>query len=453
MEKLFFDREYGINELLDKKMIGAIWNYVNAVSPLSIVIFDSDKSLFYNRGDIPHDSIYDILEKKQLWSDKSQDITADGLIIKIFPIVHEFETIAFFSAASFNLSEDISPLCSLFMTLISDMISKNYSLGMTEGIHKFVVEDSYESLKEKNRLLELSERKYRNLAENLEHEVDKKANEIEKVHAVLIHQDKLASIGQLAAGIAHEINNPIGFINSNLNTLFDYAKDIAETITRYSKLVNTITGIPDLPEYNEDLIIELEDLKKQERELDIFFLIDDIPKLIKESLDGAERIRKIVLDLTNFAHPGEQEIQFLDINANIDSTLNVIRNELNDKIRVIKKYGKLREIKCHAQEFNQAFMNILLNSVQAIEGEGKIEIITRMKKDTAEIIISDTGKGIAEENLSMIFNPFFTTRPVGKGTGLGLNVTYNIIKKHNGSINVRSKEGSGTEFRVCLPVT
>jgi two-component system NtrC family sensor kinase len=189
-----------------------------------------------------------------------------------------------------------------------------------------------------------------------------------------------------------------------------------------------------------------------EKEMDLDFILEDIPSLIKESREGTERIKKIVIDLKDFAHPGEQKLQYADINKNLESTLNIVWNELKYKATVTKEYGELPQVRCYPQQLNQVFMNLLVNAAQAIEKQGEIRISTQALDGQVEIKISDSGSGIPKENLSKIFDPFFTTKEVGKGTGLGLNVAYNIIQKHNGTIDVESEVGSGTTFRIRIPV-
>lgn len=272
------------------------------------------------------------------------------------------------------------------------------------------------------------------------------------MHAQLLQSDKMASIGQLAAGVAHEINNPTGFISSNLATLNDYQKDLTFLIDQYRGLIRQL-GDPEtkacagLPPGNL-----MEQIHQTEEKIDIEFLLDDIPKLVSESIEGTKRIKQIVLDLKDFAHPGESELKYSDINKNIDSTLNVVWNEIKYKAAVKKDYGELPLVKCYPQQLNQVFMNILVNAAQAINKEGAITINTLADDGHVRIKISDTGCGIQPDNIPRIFDPFFTTKEVGKGTGLGLNVAYNIIKKHNGSINVESKAGEGTSFVINLPV-
>jgi signal transduction histidine kinase len=190
-----------------------------------------------------------------------------------------------------------------------------------------------------------------------------------------------------------------------------------------------------------------------EAEMDMRFILQDGPQLISESRDGMDRIKKIVLDLKNFAHPGEQGRQLININQCIASTLNIAWNELKYNATVIKDLGQIPDIEGYPQQLNQVFMNLLVNAAQALKEKGEISIRTRQVNGSVEIKISDTGCGIPPENLEKIFEPFFTTKPVGKGTGLGLNVSYNIIKKHNGIIQAASNVGEGTTFTVLLPVS
>jgi len=268
----------------------------------------------------------------------------------------------------------------------------------------------------------------------------------EKAQNQLLISEKMASIGQLAAGVAHEINNPVGFISSNLKTLGDYHTDLVELISAYRHVVKTILGSPD-----SNLYDYAKKIAEAEKLVDIDYIINDIQELVRDCSEGTDRIKKIVIDMKDFAHPGETKPVMSDINKCLESTLHLVWNEIKYKADVHKELGALPEIECVPQQINQIFMNILVNAAQAIPERGEIHISTAKKNNGAEITIKDTGAGIPANKIDKIFDPFFTTKDPGKGTGLGLHVAYNIIKKHGGSIAVKSEVGKGTEFAIWLP--
>jgi two-component system NtrC family sensor kinase len=252
----------------------------------------------------------------------------------------------------------------------------------------------------------------------------------------------MASIGQLAAGVAHEINNPIGFVTSNLGTLQKYLGRVAEFLQRQTELFP--------PAADDDRALRLAEIRRQ---LKIAPILEDLPALVAESLDGVERVRKIVQNLKSFSRVDQSDYSLADINQCLDDTLNIIWNELKYKCTVKKEYGDLPPTRCYPQQLNQVFMNLLVNAAQAIENKGEIVITTKASETEITIAIADSGSGIPPENLGRIFEPFFTTKEVGKGTGLGLSITYDIVtKKHGGRIEVASEPGQGTTFVVTLPV-
>jgi two-component system, NtrC family, sensor kinase len=273
---------------------------------------------------------------------------------------------------------------------------------------------------------------------------------LERTQAQMLQSEKMASIGQLAAGVAHEINNPTGFVSSNLKTLGDYLEDMMRLYTDYQEMKKALEELPDgqLPEKQ---IALLEKVVATEEDIDIDFIREDSEGLIDECREGTERIKKIVEDLKHFAHPGEEKMKATDINAGLESTLNVVNNELKYKATIVKEFGDLPLVQAYPQQLNQVFMNILVNAAQSIEKSGEIKIVTTSDGDKVVVRISDTGCGIAAENLNKIFDPFFTTKDVGKGTGLGMNIAYNIINKHQGRIRAESQVGEGTTFIIELP--
>jgi signal transduction histidine kinase len=275
-------------------------------------------------------------------------------------------------------------------------------------------------------------------------------DEHKKTMLHLLQSEKMASIGQLAAGLAHEINNPTGFVSSNLNTLSKYNSDLIRLFALYQSFLNTLERSESL--VSPALSEEISQIRRFEADIDIEYLKSDIVELIKDCCEGAERIKKIVMDLKDFAHPGEDKPSFADINACLESTLHVIGNEIKYNAKIHKEFGALPSVRCYPQRLNQVFLNVIVNASQAIDSNGDITIRTRHSGHFIEIEIADNGCGISQENLSKIFDPFFTTKEVGKGTGLGLHVAYKIIQEHKGRIDVESEVGKGTCFKITIPV-
>lgn len=298
-------------------------------------------------------------------------------------------------------------------------------------------------LKAANHALEGMNSSLEDMNKNLKEKVEKQA-------AMIVQSDKMASIGLLAAGVAHEINNPLSFINSNLAALKRYIKKIDELHRKYDDvdLFLRYSGLENAPA----LLDELTEFKKSNK---TDLIMADIEDLTDESLEGIERIKTIVNDLKTFSRIDETAYNYLDINKAIETTINILWNKLKYKAEIIKNYGIIPELRCFPQKISQVLMNLILNAVQAIEEQGTITISTQLViKDAADFIqitIADTGCGIPKENISRLFDPFFTTKPVGEGTGLGLSITYEIIKSHYGTIDVSSEVGNGTEVKILLP--
>lgn len=265
--------------------------------------------------------------------------------------------------------------------------------------------------------------------------------QLEENDRQLRQSDKLASIGQLAAGVAHEINNPMGYITSNLSALQRYFTQFLELIALYEEA----SADPTNPFWPEQI-------RSLREEIDIDFLKEDIGPLFQDSIEGAVRVRRIIQDLLHFSRAGENYWEWTNLHEGLNSTLNIISNELKYKADVIKEYGDLPLVHCMPAQINQVFMNILLNAAHAIDIHGEIKIKTGQHNDQVYISITDTGCGIPPDIKANIFDPFFTTRRVGAGTGLGLSVSYGIIKKHQGHIEVESEPGKGSIFTIWLPI-
>jgi signal transduction histidine kinase len=259
----------------------------------------------------------------------------------------------------------------------------------------------------------------------------------------LIQSEKLASIGQLAAGVAHEINNPIGYIFSNFGALENYIARLLEVLDAYEQTESLIASA--------DAVAMLKVIRER---IELDYLKEDMPVLLCESREGIVRVRKIVQDLKDFSRVDvHQEWQWTDIHRGIDSTLNIVSNEVKYRADVVKEYGTLPEIECLPSQINQVVMNLVVNAAHAIkDGRGVITIRSGTDGQSVWLEVIDTGCGITKDVLPRIFDPFFTTKPVGSGTGLGLSLSYGIVQKHNGRIEVSSEPGIGTTFRVTLPI-
>jgi PAS domain S-box-containing protein len=278
-------------------------------------------------------------------------------------------------------------------------------------------------------------------------ELETVLRELQESQNRIIQQEKMASIGQLAAGVAHEINNPTGFIISNLNTLRKYMERVPEFVSIQSEAIEALSR-----QNGESEGLSLSRVDESRRSLKIDYILEDSQVLIKECLEGADRVKLIVQDLKNFSRVDGAERSAADINKVLDSTLNVVWNELKYKAAVKKEYQEMPLVVCNAGQLGQVFMNILVNAAQAIPEFGEIRVRTWEENGSIHVTISDTGSGIPEGQLGRVFEPFFTTKEVGRGTGLGLSIAYDIVKKHQGEIEVMSSVGEGTTFAVKIPV-
>ncbi len=264
--------------------------------------------------------------------------------------------------------------------------------------------------------------------------------ELKEKQAALLHQDKMSCIGQLATGIAHDINNPVGFISHNL-TLFDrYFQRLEQFFSLQQELIKSLAS----REIKTGWKKAWSDFKVDE-------IFEEIPVMLEECQDGTTRITQIVQGLRTFTHNETPKYQLTDLHHCLDSTLSILRYEFKNKIKVVQDYGDIPQRYCYLQQMNQLFMNLLLNACQSITESGEIHIRTWTENQMICIVVSDTGCGIPQGKLEKIYEPFFTTKPIGIGTGLGLSIVYEIVIRHQGSISVKSEVGHGTSFNITLP--
>lgn len=304
---------------------------------------------------------------------------------------------------------------------------------MASEMHIEVVKADFEELQRKHAALMESEARYKALAGHLEERVKEQVKTIEAAQRQLYQAEKMASVGQLAAGVAHEINNPIGFIRSNLNTAMSYVQDFKGM----ADLVRSESG---------------EKLAAAWKAADLDFVLEDFPPLLRQSIDGADRVARIVADLKGFSNVDYAEEKVVDLNDNIRSACNVAAGQVSARADLRLTLGELPPVRCRPGHMNQVFLGLLLNAAQAMEARGEICIESGVEDGRICIRVSDTGRGIPPEVLPRIFDPFFTTHDVGGGTGLGLTVSRDIVAAHGGSIEVESEVGVGTTFTICLPV-
>lgn len=309
----------------------------------------------------------------------------------------------------------------------------------------------------------IRERKARKLAESLleeravelflaNRELEETIETLKTSNLQLLQSEKLASVGQLAAGVAHEINNPVGFISSNLGTLRDYIEDVRNIIEAQRFAIKAGTECRDADEYAKINAMAIADLKALLEKADFDFLMTDLNDLLDESIDGVERIRKIVADLLDFSRTNSSDVKAVDINELLEKTISVAWNELKYKAEVVRDLGELPKIYCNDGKLSQVFLNLLLNASHAMKEQGEVVITTRQVGDNVKIVVDDTGIGIPKDILPNIFDPFFTTKSVKEGTGLGLHIARTVIDSHQGTISVSSELDVGTSFTILLPI-
>jgi len=289
------------------------------------------------------------------------------------------------------------------------------------------------------RRLQCTAKKYKADIEKQNKELALRAAELQRLQAQIIHSEKMASLGQLAAGVAHELNNPAGFIYGNMDMLKDEIAGLQELLTAYDQL-----------DLAPDAAALIQPLKSR---IGYDKLVDDLNSIVIDCLEGAARIRDVVQNLRLFSRLDEAELNLVDLHEGIDSTIRLLSQYFSSgRVALRRDFGELPLVSCYAAQLNQVWMNLLANAAQAVSGNGEVHITTRLDNDWAVIAIRDSGCGISPELHARIFDPFFTTKPVGEGTGLGLSITYGIVERHEGTIKVESIPGEGTTFTIRIPL-
>jgi signal transduction histidine kinase len=276
-----------------------------------------------------------------------------------------------------------------------------------------------------------------------------KANlELTRKDDQLIRQEKMASLGQLAAGVAQEISSPVKFVSSNLQMLQTNLGDLTEYVERTHALTGRLSalGLPD------SAGTQLQEFARWDGESRASETLEDARQSVVKSIDGLNRVKKIVSALREFSQADQDEPAWADLNEGLETTINIVWNELKHKATLHRDYGDVPKIFCYPHQVNQVLMNLLVNAAQAISEHGEIWVRTWADAENVYVDIRDTGAGIAEEHLSKIFDPFFTTKPLGQGTGLGLSIVYGIVERHGGVVHVDSRVGEGTTFHLSFPI-
>lgn len=358
------------------------------------------------------------------------DVQMPGLsgIELLRKIISDFPEVAVIMASGIDRTQRVLDAIRLGA---SDYLIKPFDFDVLE----LTVERSLE-----RRALLRDGKRYKYDLERRNQELASQKAELERLQAQLVHSEKMASLGQLAGGVAHELNNPAAFIYSNMESLSDYALGL-----------NRLLAVYDSVPLSTEMAAEIAAVKQEVR---FQTLSGELPSIIADCREGAERIRDIVLNLRTFSRLDEADVKQVDIHAGIDATIRLLSQYYNSgRITLKRDYGDLPLVNCFAGQLNQVWMNLLTNAAQAIgQNSGEVRIQTGIQDELVYVKISDTGKGIAPEHLKRVFDPFFTTKPVGEGTGLGLSVSYGIIEKHGGTITVEHAPNKGAMFTTLLPL-
>jgi len=345
------------------------------------------------------------------------------------PVELELEPVGYLVSAVADL-----PRLKAAAAMLGFMLRQRAQYLMAADLHVEAVQSDYEVLLAKHAALEASERELRMLSAELEQRVAEQVRLVDARQRQLYEVEKLASVGQLAAGVAHEINNPVGFIRSNLGTSQQY-------LTRLRRLQAALAG--DAPPAVAGVC----------RDIDLDFLLDDFDELLRDCIDGADRITRIVRDLKAFSNVDQADEELLDVNDNLAVVCDMLGGQLPPGVTLHRALQPLPRLRGRAGHLNQLFLNVLRNALQAVGEHGTVRVASASAQGAVHVEIADDGCGIAAEDLKRVFEPFFTTRAVGEGTGLGLSVARDIAQAHGGRIELASRRGSGTRVLIVLPVT
>ncbi|HEX8960986.1 MAG TPA: ATP-binding protein [Geobacteraceae bacterium] len=374
-----------------------------------------------------------------LW--RETDPTAVGSLAGSIPFYLEGEPVGrLVIKGETGREEHLRALAGLLLDALNTIIANNMKRMLTTEVHTAVVNQSYQELVETNRRLSESEARYRELAEKLEIKVRERTDELKQAHARLLQQEKMVSVGQLAAGMAHEINNPLGFITSNLHAFRKYAARLLEMVEFYRTMKDGGASAA---------MTAAARRKWESLKLDL--VSADIDVLIGQSLEGAERVGRIVADLKGFSHIDELAEGAVDLNAEIDRTISVLCHEIPADAEITKNYQPLPRLVCNPALICQAFFSIIQNALQARKSGLRLAINTFCDGSGIRISFADNGPGIPLEIRDRLFEPFFTTREVGSGTGMGLTIAYDVVTRYGGTIEADSPAEGGAMFTIALP--
>ncbi|MBU0593250.1 MAG: GHKL domain-containing protein [Gammaproteobacteria bacterium] len=401
---------------------------------LPVPSFDREMGFAELLADIPRERLQKALVLLLGGAFRLVDATGNVLIgasiaseqARRMPVVLELEPVGYLECVNADESRMQSAVALLELLLRGAARYK-----MASGLHIESVQADYETLKRKHAALEESEARFKTLSEQLEVRVQEQVRALEESSRQLYQAEKMASVGRLAAGVAHEINNPIGFVRSNLSTAQAYLEKFASL---------------------DEAISSGQPLAQRWKELNMGFVLEDFDDLLKESISGIDRVARIVADLKGFSNVDRGEEEMADLNESLRQACQAIAGHLPQGVEVVQELGDIPRVLCLPGYLNQAFLNLLENALQAVSAGGEIKVKTVREGDEIVIAISDNGCGIPEDVLQQVFEPFFTTKDVGLGTGLGLTVVRDIVRVHGGKVSIESLPDAGTTVTIRLPV-